>query len=761
MTRLPSRRQLGASALIAVAVAAVAAGLLRVRLDTSTESFLPADDPAVTAIQDKARAFGGDPIVAVVESKLPTKLLTDPAQLPKLLELEGKLAKLPDVASVYGPASVLNQIAASAQNLLAQIAGRRDALRNEAEQNAKAAGKSDSAVTEAGQSAVRDFDLRYGTLLVQGLPAGLPTLRNPQFVNNVVFDDQQNPRPQWQFVVPNSSAVAVLVRPREGLDQEGTQRLVSAVRGAVDAAGLDSRKQTITGAPVLTASLAEGVRGELPLLAGLAIAVCALCLGWVRWLGGRLKRLWPLAVALTGTAAVLSAFGWLDRPMSLGVLAFLPILLGLGCGYPLYLAQRPADRRRIVVTGLSSAAAAAALSLSPLPFVSQLGIALSAGIVLTLLLALAMHPKLSVVQPPSRWRPPSMPRRYRVAALVAGAAVAGLGLVALPSMTVEAQPEKLAQGLPAIDDAQHVEALLGSSSEIGFVVHGDVRTPAGLAWLGQVQRKLITAHGDQVRPVLTLPDLLAFLGKQPTADQIKAALQILPQYLTSAVIRPDGQESVLIFGSKLDDVAQQAKLVDALKTDLPPAPPGLRIEPAGLPLAAVRGYELVSADRYLANLAGVVATGLILLIGLRRRADAGRAALAAVLSTGWGLAALWMAGGALNPLTVALGSLATVTACEFTVVLADAWRERRPWLRRAVGITALLAALGYLVLLASQIALLRQFGLLLATTTAFSLLAAVAVVTAVPPKPRELSAPSPHPRVRPSPRPREPAEVTA
>ncbi|AIJ23308.1 MMPL family transporter [Amycolatopsis methanolica] len=739
-------RQLVASVLVAVVVTTVAAGLLRVRLDTSVESFLPREDPVVAAIEDKARSFGGDPIVAVLESELPTKLLTDGDSLPKLLALEGRLAKLPDVAAVYGPATVLNQIAASAQGLLAQIAGRRDALRNEAEQRARDEGKPARAVTEAGQAALREFDLRYGSLLVQGLPAGLPTLRNPQFVNNVVYDDQQHPRPQWQFVVPGASAVALLVRPREGLDQEGTQQLVAAVRAAVADAGLPTRKQTVTGAPVITASLADEVRGELPLLGALALVVCAAGLLAGRWLGRPLVRLWPLLVAVAGTAVVLSGFGWFGQPLSLGVLAFLPILLGLGCGYPLYLAQRPVNRRRIVVTGLSSAAAAAALVLSPLPFVAQLGVALAAGIVVTLALALLVHRRVSVLQPASRWTPPSLSRRTRIGVLAGAVVIAGLGAAALPGMRVEAQPEKLAHGLPAVADARYVEQLLGSSGEIGIVVHGDVRSPEGLAWLAQLQRTLVVAHGDRLRPVLTLPDLLAFLGEQPTAGQITAALQLLPPYLTSAVIRADGQESVMVFGTRLDDVAEQARLVHEIEAGLPAPPPDLRAEPAGLPLAAVRGYELVSADRYLANLAGVVATGVVLLIGLRRRADAGRAVLAALLSTGWGLAALWVLGGTLSPLTVALGSLATVTACEFTVLLADAWRARRPWLRRAVGLTCLLAAAGYLVLLVSQVALLRQFGGLLAATVGLSLLAGATVVAVLPPAPVPVPVPSPRPR---------------
>ena len=70
-----------------------------------------------------------------------------------------------------------------------------------------------------------------------------------------------------------------------------------------------------------------------------------------------------------------------------------------------------------------------------------------------------------------------------------------------------------------------------------------------------------------------------------------------------------------------------------------------------------------------ANLAGIVAAGLVLAVFLRRRWDAGRAVLAALLATGWGLGAVWILDLRLTPLTIGLGSLVGVTGCEFVVLL--------------------------------------------------------------------------------------------
>jgi len=144
----------------ALLAAGLAGGLARVRVDTSPESFLPAGDPTLTALEQKARDFGGDPVIVLLRWPEAHQFVTERDQLMGLLKTEGQLAKLPDVATVYGPATVLNHLAGAAQNFLAQIAGRRDGLRAAAEQSARRAGKPPAEVTAAGAAAVAQLDLR-------------------------------------------------------------------------------------------------------------------------------------------------------------------------------------------------------------------------------------------------------------------------------------------------------------------------------------------------------------------------------------------------------------------------------------------------------------------------------------------------------------------------------------------------------------------------------------------------------------------------
>ena len=724
-------------------VAFVALGLLRVEVDTSTSSFLPAGDPVEEALAAKADDFGGDPVIVVLETDEQRALFNDQESLLRLVGLEGKLAGLPDVAAVYGPGTVLNQTAGAAQDMLAQISGRRDGYRQEVMAKARERGLPQSKVTALGKAALQRFDERYGALMVQGLPSGLPTLKNPRFVQTVLFDAETlEARPQWRYLVPSPTSVAVLVRPRADLDAEATARLVDGVQEAVRDADLGLSRSTVTGAPAIAAALADRGRSELPVLGAVAVGAVGLIFLVVGWTRKRSARLRPTVAALAGTAATLACFGWAGQPLSLGVVAFLPILLGIGSDFPLYLSRGGADR-----AVLTSAAAAVlgfgSLVLSPLPFVRELGVALAAGIVLTVAAALAIRwllgpvPAPDVAEESSFARPRRAPGRgVRATVAVALVATAALGWVAMSGLDVEAQPDELAAGLPELEDAQHAEDLLGSSGEVSLVVRADdVTDPAVLTWSQHAQDRIVTDLGDRVHPVLSLADLLGFLGEDPTPEQVDAAVAVVPRYLSSAVLRTDRAEGLVVLAVEFDDVAGLGRLLDDVDAAVGTPPDGVEVDTVGLPVSAVRGLDLVGEGRLWINLAGIGLAGLALLAGLRSRADAGRAVLTVVVATGWVALLAAATTGSLNPLTIALGSLVTATGCEFSVMLrraADAGSQVR-----AVATAAAAGTTGYLVLALSDLAVLRDFGLLLAAGVVCSFAAALVVDRVLLPVPRD------------------------
>lgn len=733
--RRPSRRFLIGLIGTLLACSFLAGGLSRLEVETGVKSFVPSSDPAVDLVDQLARSFGGDPVVALLESERRYGLLAGD-QVGRALRLEGELADTGNVASVYGPATVLNQVAGQVQKLMAELSGRRQGMRSHGVAEARQRGASDKEARKAGDKAVAAFDARYGALLAQGLPAGLPTLRNESFVKAVVRAQDGEPRAQWRFVVPSARSVAIIIRPREGLDQSSTEQLVTDVRAAISRANLDTGNVTVSGGPAVVSGLGEQVRAEMPLIGGAAIGAVALCFLIVPWTQHR-RRLLPVMTTLAASGLTLAALGWLGHPLSLGVVAFLPVLLGIGSYYPTYFAQH-ANRRVVFAVAAATALSFGALGLSPLPFVADLGLTLGLGIVAACAVGLLLtKPRpnaprdMEAVSTSNagavhEHRPDR--RRLRTRRRMVGAAaglVAIAGWLLLPVLPLKADLESLANGLPALQEAERVQHVLGSSGEVSILLHGkDVTSPDAISWMQETEDMVITSHGDQMRPIVSPPRLLEFLGSQPSKQQASAGLRLLPPYLLSSVIRDDQRVAKLTFGVSINDAKSLQKLRDDLRRNMQPPAQGYRAELVGLPMVAVRAYEQVSADRYLANAAGPAAAGLVLAFGLRRRRDAGRAVLAAGLATGAGFIILWLTGTALNPVTVALGSLTAAIGCEFTVMLTEAARRADRALRRSVGLATACSVAGYGALVVSQLQGIREFGALLAVSVVLSFLAA-------------------------------------
>ncbi|MBZ5735306.1 MMPL family transporter [Nocardioides sp. TRM66260-LWL] len=627
------------------------------------------------------------------------------------------------------------------RNLLAQISGRRDAIENTARAEARQRGLSGADAAQAVDRALTAFDRRYGALLTEAMPMGLPVVRNQRFVRSVMFDRAGEPRPEWRFLLPDAKAATILVRPRVGLDQAQTADLIERIRSTVQDArteGLQTSDPLVSGAPAVTAAMSREATRDAPRVGVIALAAVGSVFLLVPWSRRRRDRLRPLLTAVLGTATVVAAFGLADRSLSLGAVAFLPIVLGIGSDFPLYLSQ-PGERRRVLVAAGAAVACFASLGISSLPFVREFGLALSAGVVVTAAWALALGRRLPAIEPARsdadraptpRWSPG---RRAVGGLLVLALAASVAGFVALGRISVQADPQALGRGLPALADADRAERELGFSGEVSLVIRPSgpdaphALTPASLAWARDAEERIAVEHGDRMRPLLTMAQLLRFLGPEPSSEQVDAGASLVPPYLLDAVLAGDGSAATSTFGVRLDDLRDQDALVRSLRRDLPPPPAGYDVEVVGLPVVAASGLAAVSASRWLIGLLALVMTGGLIALGLRDGRLAAQALSASILASGWVYLGLGVAGVELSPLMLAVGALIAVTSCEFTLMLDAAERER-PWLHRSVLTAAGAAVVGYLCLGLSTLAVLRDFGLVLAFGVVASLAAAHLVV---------------------------------
>jgi len=689
--------------------------------------------------------FGSDPIVVLLHGSGPDGIVLDPAALTAQTRLEGALAKFDNVAVVYGPGTVLNQTAAAMQNVLLTISGRRDALQSRARILAKKAGAGRAGQDAAARRAVVAFDRRYGTLLASALPMGLPTLSNQRFVASVLFDERGDPKPAWRFLVPDADSAAILVRPRTGLDRAATSDLVAKVRSTIRAEGPPADRVTVTGVPVLTADLGRQAVTEAPQIGALALGLVGLVLLGTAWTRRR-HRLLPLAAAGLGSLWTIGVLGWSGHSVSVGAVAFLPMLLGIGSDFPLYLLQA-LPSRRIVLAAVASVAALATLAFSPVPFVREFGLALALGLTLTCAGAWCLRTIVGPLEPaPSKAREaterlvgPFVGGRVARSAtpvsvrVLAGAGVVGVlaaagGWVGLQHLTIASSPEDLAAGAPGLAEVARARDALGFSNEVSVVVKGpDVLSPAALGWATDAESAVVRDAGDVAHPLLTVGGLLRSVSRGATQQEIDAAVDLLPSYLVNAVVAPDRGSALLTFGIEPADVAGQQLLLRRIDAVLPKTPPAYSATVTGLPVVAADSLQQLEGTRWSGSLVALgVAAPVVALGGLRR---AVLVLTSGLLTTGWILALLTVTGQPLSPLTLPVGALVAITASEFTTALSHVDPVARARMRRTALTAASAGVLGYLSLAFSNLAMLRDFGLLVAVAVAFSFLAS-ALVTA-------------------------------
>ncbi|HEX2127943.1 MAG TPA: MMPL family transporter [Solirubrobacterales bacterium] len=353
--------------------------------------------------------------------------------------------------------------------------------------------------------------------------------------------------------------------------------------------------------------------------------------------------------------------------------------------------------------------------------------------------------------------------------LAVAVAIAALGWIGGTQTDVNADiRELLPSDLQALEDAEELERGAGVSGEIDVTVHAeDLTDPEVIAWMADYKQRVLeragfdegadlcVAQDARLCPSIALPDL--FTGNEtPTQERIQSVLDLLPRYFSQAVVSTDpetgelGNTSVIAFGIKVMPFDEQKELVDAIRAEINPPgsendpPEGVTAEVVGLPVLVADASSSLTRDRYLLTLGGLLAVALALLAVYRSTRRALVPLIPIMLATGWSACAVWVLGVDLNPMSATLGALVIAIATEFSVLLAARYEEERrrglalgDALRAAYSSTGLAvlasgvtATAGFAVLVASDIPLLRDFGLVTVLDLGVALVGVLAVLPA-------------------------------
>jgi hydrophobe/amphiphile efflux-3 (HAE3) family protein len=341
--------------------------------------------------------------------------------------------------------------------------------------------------------------------------------------------------------------------------------------------------------------------------------------------------------------------------------------------------------------------------------------------------------------------------------LLIGFVLALAGWAVDPFTKVVSDVEKLVpQNLPAVRDLQTLQRATGVSGEVDVVVSGrDLTDPKVVSWMRSYQADLLKRYGysstngcgkAQLCPALSLTDLFRNQKAVPSQADIRALLNAVPPYFSQAVITRDRRTADLAFGIRLLPLARQQAIFDDMRARLKP-PPGVTAQLGGLPVLVAGANDALSDPlrRLGTLLAGLLAVALALLAVHRRWARALVPLVPIALASGWSALVLFAIRVPLNPMSATLSALVIAISTEFSVLLCARYREERaagldaPDALRATYASTGAAVLasgttaiaGFAVLIFSDVAMLRDFGVVTVVDLTVSLLGVLAVLPAV------------------------------
>ena len=445
----------------------------------------------------------------------------------------------------------------------------------------------------------------------------------------------------------------------------------------------------------------------------------------------------------------------------------------------------------IMTAALATVVGFLVLQLSPVPMVRGFGALLVAGIVLALLLAfsagtaalalslrrggdgvlarslrgageLADSVRDALSRPAARVGAggaavlrAALRRPGRV--LAVGLALATVGW-ALDSQTeVVSDVERLVpQDLTAVRDIQTLQRTTGVAGEVDVIVEGeDLTDPKVVQWMREYQAGLLKKYGysstngcgkAELCPALSLTDLFRDENAASTKEQVRSLLDAVPPYFSQSVITKDRKTANLAFGVRLMPLDRQQEIFEDMRARLKP-PEGVTAQLGGLPVLVAGANDTLSDPlrRLGTLLAGLLAVALALLAVYRRWERALVPLVPIALATGWSALVLFAIRIPLNPMSATLGALVIAISTEFSVLLTARYREERgAGLEPAEALRATYASTGaavlasgataiagFAVLAFSDVAMLRDFGIVTVVDLTVSLLGVLAVLPAV------------------------------
>jgi len=430
----------------------------------------------------------------------------------------------------------------------------------------------------------------------------------------------------------------------------------------------------------------------------------------------------------------------------------------------------------------------AALLLSPFPLVAEFGLLLGAGVLICLAVAFPLGFAALSLRGSRSAGPPRVgglrafeylrgwaKSALALAILAPGRLLVVAILIAAGGWAVSTQGSpatEISQLLPsrnaAVQDLNTLEDATGSSGEIDLIVRGDdVTDPAVVIWLDQVRGLIAertgygagrgSCEGAELCPGPSIPDFVPGGGRGLTTAQVREALGTVPPNELEAIVAGglkagvDPTETKIPFAVRSGSVDGQSQAIEAVRQAVEDSaggkgpPPGVEAELAGLPVVVTESVNELGQSRYLLIIVALLAIVLTLLAAYRSLRRVLVPLVPIVVAGGWSALIIASLDIALNPLSAILSVMVIAIATEFSVILAARYfQEREDGLSTAAALrssygrtgmaiaaSGITAIAGFAALVASDVGVLREFGLIAVLDLSVALLGVAIVLPAI------------------------------
>ncbi len=772
-------RRAGTVAVIGLALTIVLGlGITQLTFTTSNASYLNNNDKAQIENHAYVKRFGGDPIVTMFTMHPGTTVdnLFTPHNIAAFQSIGAKLHRDPTVFSVLTPLDAIQ--------LAARMAGTKpgeqvtDSLASRILLSAEA-----REVNPAARTA-RAVNLAALLGELSLLPPAKQHLSNPAWIHFLVHNPNGSMRTAMFAFFPNPQHAAMIVFLKGHLTIAQESAAATAVQDIVGHVHFQHATTLVTGVPALLRTINNYLKGGFITLGAIAAGIMVLILlllFTVRW------RLLPFFIVAIGLIWAFGVTGYFGVPLTLGSIAGLPVLLGVGIDYAIQMHSRVEEEvvldravhpvqatarnlgPALLVVTFDAVFAFIALLFAKVPMIRQFGWLLIIGIISVCLcsivgplaiLGIREHKSPTKGKDFSKGRLSrlvvwlsSVPARWALPFAVVGVLIFAGGLAVEGRIQLQTDPlQWIDPGATVVHNIDSLRAGIGTDNELGVLVHTDhPYSNATADYITALSNHLYAKYPSLLYQGTGLYNIAyefsAVPGSTPvppTGAIVKDLYDIAPPDIQRTLVTNGGHDLGIVFESKTTTLGELQPVVTDLQDNVHP-PAGITEAPGGIAVVGVGLLENLAESRELLTYLSIILVGLFLTARLRSLVRSLLSLVPVLIAVGLVAVVAWALHLELSPMTAVSGPLVVAVCTEFTsLILLRFVEERGRGLSprdavtttasrtgRAFMVSGITAIAGIAVIASSPWPLLRGFGIIVGLNVAVALLSALVILPPV------------------------------